>query len=51
MAEKDPVETVMQAFNEFKASNDQLLAAKADGKAVGDLTAKVDKINAALDKF
>lgn len=48
---KDAVTTVMEAFNEFKASNDKLLAAKAEGKAVGDLTAKVDTINAALDKF
>lgn len=49
--EKDPVTTVMEAFNEFKASNDKLLAAKADGKAVGDLTAKVEKISDTLDKF
>lgn len=49
--DKDPVTVVMEAFNEFKASNDQLLAAKADGKAIGDLTAKVEKINDALDKF
>lgn len=48
---KDAVTTVMEAFTEFKASNDKLLAAKAEGKAVGDLTAKVDTINAALDKF
>lgn len=51
MAEKDPITEVMTAFNEFKDSNDKLLKAKADGKAVGDLTAKVDKINDALDKF
>lgn len=51
MAEKDAVTTVMEAFNEFKASNDKLLAAKADGKAVGDLTAKVEKISDTLDKF
>ena len=49
--EKDPVTVVMEAFTEFKASNDKLLAAKADGNAVGDLTAKVEKINATLDKF
>lgn len=51
MAEKDAVTQVMEAFNEFKSSNDKLLAAKADGKAVGDLTAKVEKINETLDKF
>jgi HK97 family phage major capsid protein len=49
--EKDAVTQVMEAFTEFKASNDKLLAAKADGKAVGDLTAKVEKISDALDKF
>jgi HK97 family phage major capsid protein len=52
MADKDDAVTkVMEAFNEFKSTNDKLLAAKADGGAVGDLTAKVEKINAALDKF
>ena len=49
--EKDPVTVVMEAFTEFKASNDKLLAAKADGKAIGDLTAKVEKINDAIDRF
>lgn len=51
MADKDQVTEVMQAFNEFKASHDKLLADKADGKAVGDLTAKVEKIQDSLDKF
>lgn len=49
--DKDAVTIVMEAFNEFKTSNDKLLAAKADGQAVGDLTAKVEKINAVFDKF
>jgi HK97 family phage major capsid protein len=49
--DKDAVTQVMEAFTEFKSSNDKLLAAKADGKAVGDLTAKVEKISDALDKF
>lgn len=35
-----------QAFEEFKRTNDKLLEAKADGKAVGDLTAQVANINA-----
>lgn len=48
---KKAVDEVMSAFNEFKQSNDKLLQAKADGKAVGDLTAKVETINSALDKF
>lgn len=34
-----------QAFEEFKRKNDELIQAKADGKAVGDLTADVAKIN------
>lgn len=37
-----------QAFEEFKRKNDELLQAKADGKAVGDLTADVAKINEAM---
>lgn len=49
--EDDAVTQVMEAFNEFKKSNDKLMADKADGKAVGDLTAKVEKINETLDKF
>jgi len=36
------------AFEEFKAKNDALIAAKAEGKAVGDLTADVAKLNGAL---
>ena len=51
MAKDDAVTVVMEAFTEFKDSNDRLLAAKADGKAVGDLTAKVEKISDALDRF
>lgn len=39
------------AFEEFKRANDALLAAKADGKAVGDLTDKVERLSAELDKF
>lgn len=49
--EKDAVTVVMEAFNEFKSSNDKLLSAKAEGKAVADLTAKVEKISDTLDKF
>jgi HK97 family phage major capsid protein len=51
MADKDAVTQVMEAFNEFKSSNDKLLADKADGKAVGDLTAKVNKLEAVFDRF
>lgn len=48
--DKDAVTEVMEAFTEFKKSNDALLSAKADGKAVGDLTAKVEKLNELFDK-
>lgn len=40
-----------KAFEEFKKSNDELVKAKAEGKAVGDLEAKVAKLSEALDKF
>lgn len=40
-----------RAFDEFKKANDELLKAKADGKAVGDLEAKVAELGKALDKF
>lgn len=33
------------AFDEFKRTNDAVIKAKADGKAVGDLEAKLSKIN------
>jgi HK97 family phage major capsid protein len=51
MAEKDPTQAVMEAFSEFKSTVDKEIAAKADGKAVGDLTAKIEKLNAVFDKF
>lgn len=47
----DAVTQVMEAFNEFKAANDKRLADMASGKSVSDLTAKVETISAALDKF
>ncbi len=40
-----------EAFEAFKKAQDQLLQAKADGKAVGDLEAKVSTLSAALDKL
>jgi HK97 family phage major capsid protein len=49
--ENDAITEVMEAFTQFKDSNDRLLAAKADGKAIGDLTAKVEKLNALFDKY
>lgn len=48
---KKAVDEVLTAFNEFKQTNDKALKDKADGKAVSDLDAKLDKINEHLDKF
>ena len=45
MADKDAVQEVMEAFTEFKKTNDANLQ-----KRSADLDAKLDKINAALDK-
>ncbi|TQK10243.1 phage major capsid protein [Herbaspirillum sp. SJZ107] len=45
MADKDAAQEVMEAFNEFKRTNDANLQ-----KRSADLDAKLDKINAALDK-
>lgn len=39
------------AFEEFKRANDDLLKAKAEGKAVSDLEAKVDKVNTDLTEL
>jgi HK97 family phage major capsid protein len=48
---KDAIQEVMEAVTQLREHNDKLLAAKADGKAVGDLTAKVEKISDALDGY
>lgn len=40
-----------KAFEAFKSANNALIAAKAEGKAVGDLTAQVEKLSAELDKL
>lgn len=40
-----------EAWNEFKKTNDEILKAKADGKAVGDLETKLAKISADMDKL
>lgn len=40
-----------RAFEAFKKANDALIAEKAEGKAVGDLTAQVEKLSKELDKF
>lgn len=44
-------EEIKQAFDDFKKTNAQLLEAKASGKAVGELEAKLSKINEAMDKL
>lgn len=40
-----------EAWSEFKKTNDEILKAKADGKAVGDLETKLAKISADMDKL
>lgn len=40
-----------KAFEAFKKANDALVAAKAEGKAVGDLTAQVETLSKELDKL
>lgn len=48
---KKVVDDIGHAFEEFKKSNDALLKAKAEGKAVADLEAKVATVSDALDKL
>lgn len=48
---KNILEGQGRAFDEFKKANDELIKAKADGKAFGDLEAKVAKLGEELDKF
>lgn len=47
---KGLIETQGRAFEEFKATNDALIKAKAEGKSVTDLEAKLAKIDAELNK-
>ena len=42
---KDLLEKQHKAFEDFKAANDQAIKAKAEGKAVSELEAKVEKAN------
>jgi HK97 family phage major capsid protein len=48
---KKVLEDQGRTFDEFKKANDALIAAKAEGKAVGELTAKVEAINEQLSKI
>lgn len=47
---KNLIEAQGRAWEEFKKTNDEIVAGKADGKAVADLQTKLDKINADLDE-
>ena len=48
---KSLIEDQGKAWESFKKSNDELIKAKADGKAVGDLEAKVATLGEAIDSF
>lgn len=45
---KSIIEAQGRAWDEFKSTNDKLIQAKADGKAVGDLEAKLAKLEPVL---
>lgn len=45
---KNIIEAQGRAWDEFKSTNDQAIKAKADGKAVGDLEAKLANLEKAL---
>lgn len=47
---KKLIEDQGRAWEEFKRTNDELIKAKADGKAVGDLEVKLNNINDAIEK-
>lgn len=47
---KSALDKQAEAWGEFTRKNDELLKAKAEGKAVADLQATVDKINADMSK-
>ena len=48
---KTLIEEQGKAWEEFKATNDEALKAKADGKAVSELDQKMGRINEELDKI
>ena len=45
------IEEQGRAWEEFKRTNDEIMKAKADGKAIGDLEAKLANVSSALDKI
>lgn len=48
---KKVIEQYGQAFEEFKKTNDEIIKAKADGKAVGDLETKLAKISTDMEQL
>lgn len=48
---KEVIDGLGRSFDEFKKTNDELLKAKADGKAIADVEAKLAKINDDIAKF
>lgn len=42
---KNLIDAQGRAFEEFKKTNEELIKAKAEGKAIGDIEAKLDKID------
>jgi HK97 family phage major capsid protein len=48
---KTVLENYGRAFEEFKKTNDELIKAKADGKAIGDIEAKLAKITTDMDQL
>lgn len=48
---KSLIEAQGKAWEEHKKTNDELLKAKAEGKAVADLEAKLSKVSAEMDKL
>lgn len=48
---KNIIEKQGEAWEQFKKSNDELIAAKAEGKAVADIEAKIATISESLDKY
>lgn len=47
----DAIEAQGRAWEEFKSTNDEILKAKADGKAIGDLEAKLATVGTSMDKY
>lgn len=48
---KSLIEAQGNAWEQFKATNNELLKAKAEGKVVSDLEAKLETISEAMDKY